>query len=60
MDIRVNDILVMKKQHPCGEKKFVVTRSGMDIKVRCIKCGREIMMPRSKIENNIKNILREE
>ena len=41
MDIRVNDTLEMKKQHPCGSKSFLVLRSGMDFKLRCTGCGRE-------------------
>ena len=57
MDVRVNDILEMKKVHPCGEKNFLVLRSGMDFKLRCIKCGREIMLPRSKAEKNIRKII---
>lgn len=60
MDVRVNDVLEMKKIHPCGEKRFLVLRSGMDFKLRCIKCGREIMLPRGKAEKNIKKIIREE
>ncbi len=56
MDIKVNDILLMKKQHPCGEKRFLVLRIGMDFKIRCLNCGREVMVARSKIEKNIKAI----
>ncbi|MBQ3536964.1 MAG: DUF951 domain-containing protein [Clostridia bacterium] len=59
MDIRVNDILEMKKQHPCGGKTFLVLRSGMDFKLRCINCGREVMVPRVKAEKNIKKVTRE-
>lgn len=59
MDVAVNDILVMKKEHPCGEKQFLVLRIGADFKLRCIKCGREFMAPRSKIEKNIKKVVRE-
>lgn len=58
MDVRVGDILTMKKEHPCGEKKFLVLRSGMDFRIRCTKCGREVMVPRAKIEKNIKHIER--
>ena len=47
----------MKKQHPCGGKVFTVLRAGMDIKIRCEKCGREVMVPRKKIEKNIKRII---
>lgn len=60
MDIRVNDILEMKKQHPCGAKQFLVLRSGMDFRLRCTGCGREVMVPRVKAEKNIKKVLREE
>lgn len=59
MDIRQNDIIVMKKNHPCGDNKMLVLRSGMDFKLRCVKCGREFMVPRSKAERNIKSVIRE-
>lgn len=60
MDVRVNDILEMKKVHPCGGKQFTVLRSGMDFKLKCIKCGREVMLPRAKAEKNIKKIIHQE
>ena len=59
MDVRVGDILLMKKEHPCGGKEFLVLRSGMDFRIRCKKCGREVMVPRVKAEKNIKKIVRE-
>ena len=59
MDIKVNDILEMKKAHPCGEKKFLVLRAGMDFRIRCVKCEREVMVPRVKIEKNIRKVLRD-
>ena len=59
MDIQVNDILVMKKKHPCGANKMLVLRSGMDFKLRCDGCGREFMIPRSKAEKNVKSVIRE-
>lgn len=59
MDIRLNDILVMKKAHPCGEKKWLVLRIGADFRLRCIGCGHEIMTPRMKAEKNIKQVLRD-
>ena len=43
MDVRVGDILLMKKKHPCGGEEFTVTRSGMDFKLVCRTCGREII-----------------
>ena len=59
MDVRIGDVLLMKKNHPCGGTKLVVLRSGMDFKLRCEKCGHEIEIPRSKAEKNIKQIIRE-
>lgn len=56
MDIKVNDVIEVKKQHPCGGKAFLVLRIGMDFKIRCMKCGHEIMLPRQKIEKNIRMI----
>ncbi|MGM9521371.1 MAG: DUF951 domain-containing protein [Oscillospiraceae bacterium] len=60
MDVRVGDILTMKKPHPCGSKTWLVTRVGADFKMRCTGCGREVMNPRSKVEKNIKKIDRPE
>ena len=57
MEISVNDKIEMKKQHPCGGKVFTVLRAGMDFKIRCEKCGREVMVSRKKIEKNIKRII---
>lgn len=58
MDIRVNDIVEMKKEHPCGSRLWLVLRVGMDFKMRCEGCGREVMLPRSKAEKGIKKIRR--
>ena len=58
MDIRVNDVLVMKKPHPCGEKRWEVLRTGMDFRLRCCGCGHEVMLPRAKAEKNIRQVLR--
>lgn len=58
MDVNVLDILEMKKNHPCGENKFLVLRSGMDFKLQCVCCKREFMVPRVKAEKNIINIIK--
>ena len=59
MDVQVGDTLVMKKPHPCGEKKWLVLRTGADFRLRCLGCGHEVMLPRSKAEKNIRQILRD-
>ena len=65
MEIRkfeVGDILVMKKPHPCDKNavRFSVMTLGSDIKVRFLSCNREVMIPRVKLEKNIKSIDRKD
>ena len=60
MDVRIGDILEMKKPHPCGEKRIAELRSGMDFKLKCLGCGHEVMTPRAKAEKNIRRIERTE
>lgn len=58
MDIHVGDTIVTKKQHPCGSVRFLVLRVGMDFRIKCEGCGHEVMLPRAKIERNIKQVIR--
>ena len=60
LELKLNDRVELKKQHPCGGKTWVVLRLGMDIKLRCETCGHELMLPRSKAEKAIKKSLSEE
>ena len=60
MDIHVGDVLELKKEHPCGSRRWLVLRVGMDFKLRCEGCGHELMLPRSKAEKSIKRVLRTE
>ena len=58
MDIHVGDVLELKKEHPCGSRRWQVLRVGMDFRLRCAGCGHELMIPRSKAEKSIKTIIR--
>lgn len=58
MDIHVGDVLELKKTHPCGSREWLVLRVGMDFKMRCVGCGHELMIPRSKAEKSIKKVHR--
>ena len=60
VDIRVNDIVTMKKSHPCGGNRFSVLRVGMDFRLHCETCGHEMMISRVKAEKNIRAVEREE
>ncbi len=59
MSVHVGERVEMKKPHPCGGKTFEILRVGMDFKIRCLTCGREVMAPRKKIEKNIRKIIGE-
>ena len=60
MDIRIGDVLELKKPHPCGSREWTVLRVGMDLKLRCVGCGHEVMASRSKIEKSVKKVRRED
>jgi hypothetical protein len=60
MDLQLHDVLELKKQHPCGSKRWEVLRVGMDIKLKCLGCGHEFMEPRRKVEKMIKRIVPKE
>lgn len=56
MDIQVGEILGLKKQHPCGSKEWEVLRVGADFRLKCLGCGRQIMIARKDLEKRIKEI----
>jgi len=60
MELKLQDKVELKKEHPCGSRQWEILRIGMDIKLRCLGCGKEMMGPRRKIEKSIKRILVEE
>jgi conserved hypothetical protein len=60
MELSLGDICLMRKKHPCGGDRFKITRVGMDVKLRCLVCGREVMLSRRDAEKNIKKIIRNE
>lgn len=60
MDLCLHDYVELKKPHPCGSTKWEILRVGMDIKLRCLGCGHELMLPRSKAEKSIRKILKKE
>ncbi len=59
LTVSVGDTVEMKKPHPCGGREFAVLRVGMDFKLKCTRCGHEVMLPRRKAEKGIKRIITE-
>ena len=60
MDIKLGDILQTKKNHPCGSNQWEVLRAGIDFRIKCLGCGHVVMIPRVKLEKNIKKIITNE
>ena len=59
MEILLNDILILKKPHPCGAREWKVLRTGADLRIKCKGCGHELLLPRYKIEKQMKSVQRE-
>lgn len=55
-EFRLNDRVIMKKQHACGSNEWMITRMGVDIKIKCVNCGREIMMDRLEFKKKLKGV----
>ncbi|MFZ5597855.1 MAG: DUF951 domain-containing protein [Bacillota bacterium] len=53
----VGDVVRMKKQHPCGEDCWEIMRTGVDFRIRCVKCKRVVMLPRPKFEKSVKALV---
>lgn len=56
---KLNDYVIMKKQHACGTNEWQIIRTGVDIKIKCVNCGREIMMDRLEFEKKLKKVIGE-
>ena len=54
---RLGDVVTMKKPHPCGTNEWEIIRMGMDIRIKCIKCGRSVLMPRREFERSLKKVV---
>lgn len=57
MQFEIGDRLRLRKPHPCGNYDWVVVRLGADIGLRCERCGRRVLLPRSEVERRTKQKL---
>ena len=53
----IGSLLVLKKGHPCGENLWEVVKLGADIRLKCTKCGRIVIIPRIELNKKIKKII---
>lgn len=52
----VDDILIFKKNHPCGSNKWKVIKVGVDYKLECVGCGRQVIIPRIELKKKVKSV----
>lgn len=57
-EYKLGSIVMMKKNHPCGSNEWEITRVGADIKIKCLACGRSIMMPRIEFNKKLKKVIK--
>lgn len=57
MLLSLGDIVQMRKAHPCGSDRWEIIRTGADIKIKCLGCGRIVMLDRPEFEKRVKKIL---
>lgn len=57
MLLTLGDVVQMRKTHPCGSDRWVIIRTGADIKIRCQGCGRIVMLDRPEFEKRVKKIV---
>ena len=57
IDLQMDDVLRLRKPHPCGSTDWVVVRLGADIGLKCLGCGRRILMPRREVARRLKKVV---
>ena len=60
LHFQVGDLLEMKKAHPCGKNQMRVLRVGSDIRIVCVGCGRDLTLPREKLEKAVRKMIHPE
>ncbi len=60
MDIRLGDVVRLRKPHPCGGDEWEVVRLGADIGIKCQTCGHRLLLPRRKFEKRVKKLVSRE
>ncbi|MGB8706721.1 MAG: DUF951 domain-containing protein [Dehalococcoidia bacterium] len=57
MEIEVNDIVCLRKKHPCGGDEWQVVRLGVDIRIKCLKCQKLVLLERGVLERRMKTLV---
>lgn len=59
-DLKLGSVLVLKKGHPCGANQWEIVRFGVDCKIKCLGCGRIVLIDRMELRKAIKKVLEEQ
>ncbi|MCL2544902.1 MAG: DUF951 domain-containing protein [Clostridia bacterium] len=59
-ELRLGDLVQMRKTHPCGSDRWRIIRVGADIKIKCVGCGRIVMLERQEFLKRMKKLLQRE
>ncbi len=57
LELRVGDVVALRKPHPCGEYTWRIERVGADIGIACLTCGRYVLVPRRRFEGRVKRFV---
>ena len=57
VDFRMEDVLRLRKPHPCGGLEWRIVRLGADIRIECLTCGRRVMLSRRELEKRVKTFV---
>lgn len=60
MELNIGDVVELRKGHPCGSNTFEIMRCGMDFRIKCMKCNKQVWIERENLEKRIKNITKKE
>ena len=60
MEFQIGDVIKMKKPHPCGSSEWEILRVGMDFRLKCMGCGRKVMVSRKLVEKNFRGFLKKD
>ena len=58
MEFQIGDVIKMKKPHPCGSSEWEILRVGMDFRLKCMGCGRQVMVSRKLVETNFRGFVK--
>ncbi len=54
---QLNDLVEMKKPHPCGTNRWKIIRMGMDIRIKCVGCSHSVLLPRKEFMKKMKKVV---